>query len=44
MTNNKWLRRALLGGAALGVMTTGAQADDLDSLKVQIEALQSNVN
>jgi len=25
-------------------MTTGAQADDLDSLKQQIEALQSRVN
>jgi hypothetical protein len=36
MTNNKWLRRALLGGVALSVISTGAQADDLDALKVQI--------
>jgi hypothetical protein len=44
MTNNKWLRRALLGGVALSVISTGAQADDLDALKVQIEALQNRVN
>ena len=28
MTNSKWLRRALLGGVALSVMATGAQADE----------------
>ena len=44
MTNSKWLRRALLGGVAIGVMSTGAQADDLDDLKAQIEALQTRVN
>jgi hypothetical protein len=40
----KWLRRALLGGVALGAMATGAQADDLTALKAQLEALQSRVN
>lgn len=44
MTNSKWLRRALLGGVALGVMATGAQADELAELKAQLEALQSRVN
>ena len=44
MTNSKWLRRALLSGVALGVATTGAQADDLNALKAQLEALQSRVN
>ena len=43
MTNTKWLRRALLGGAALGVMATGAQADELSALKAQLETLQSRV-
>jgi hypothetical protein len=40
----KWLRRALLGGVALGAMATGAQADELSALKAQLEALQSRVN
>jgi hypothetical protein len=44
MKNCKWLRRALLGGVAISVMSTGAQADDLGALKAQIEALQSRVN
>ncbi len=44
MTNSKWLRRALLSGVALGVASTGAQADDLNALKAQLEALQSRVN
>ncbi len=44
MTNSKWLRRALLGGVALGVATTGAQADELSALKAQLEALQGRVN
>ncbi|NNF79971.1 MAG: hypothetical protein HKN05_18265, partial [Rhizobiales bacterium] len=44
MTNSKWLRRALLSGVALGVASTGAQADDLTALKAQLEALQSRVN
>ena len=44
MTNTKWLRRALLGGAALGVMATGVQADELAALKAQLEALQTRVN
>jgi hypothetical protein len=43
MTNTKWLRRALLGGVALGVMATGAHADELAELKAQLEALQSRV-
>src|SRR5687767_5610333 len=44
MNNTKWLRRALLGGAALSVMATGAQADELAALKAQLEALQSRVS
>jgi len=44
MSNTKWLRRALLGGVALSVMATGAQADELTALKAQLEALQSRVN
>ena len=44
MTNSKWIRRALLGGVAMAVMATGAQADDLSDLKAQIEALQARVN
>lgn len=44
MTNTKWLRRALLGSVALGVMATGAQADELSELKAQLEGLQSRVN
>ncbi|HHN73126.1 MAG TPA: hypothetical protein ENK13_03460, partial [Thermopetrobacter sp.] len=45
MTKSKWIRRALLGGVALAVMASGAQAaDDLEALKAQIEALQARVN
>jgi len=44
MTNTKWLRQALLGSVALGVMATGAQADELSELKAQLEGLQSRVN
>ena len=44
MSNTKWLRRALLGGVALSVMATGAQADELTALKAQLEALQTRVN
>jgi opacity protein-like surface antigen len=44
MTNTKWLRQALLGSVALGVMATGAQADELSDLKAQLEGLQSRVN
>ncbi|HUE46206.1 MAG TPA: DcaP family trimeric outer membrane transporter [Aestuariivirgaceae bacterium] len=44
MTNTKWLRQALLGSVALGVMATGAQADELSDLKAQLESLQSRVN
>jgi len=44
MTNSKWLRRALLGGVAVTVMSTGAQADELTALKAQLQALQSRVN
>lgn len=38
------LRKALLGGAALAVMTTGAAADELATLKAQLAALQSQVD
>jgi hypothetical protein len=41
MRKLKWLRQALLGGAALSVVATGAQADELAMLKTQLEALQS---
>jgi len=44
MKNTKWLRSALLGGVAVSVMATGAQADELSDLKAQLEALQSQVN
>ncbi|VAV90135.1 hypothetical protein MNBD_ALPHA08-348, partial [hydrothermal vent metagenome] len=44
MTNSKWLRSMLLGGVAISVMATGAQADELADLKAQLEALQSRVN
>jgi hypothetical protein len=37
----KW---ALLGGAALAVTATSAQADDLAALKAQLETLQSRVS
>jgi len=43
-TSSKWLRQALLSGAALGVVATGAQADELSALKAQLEGLQSRVN
>ena len=39
----KMMKWALLGGAALAVTATAAQADDLGALKAQIEALQSRV-
>ncbi len=38
------LRKALLGGAALAVMTTGAAADELATLKAQLAALQTQVD
>lgn len=41
---SKMLRKALLGGAALAVMTTGAAADELATLKAQLAALQSQVD
>jgi len=44
MTNSKWLRSALLGGVAVSVMATGAQASELSDLKAQLEALQTQVN
>ena len=44
MRKLKWLRQALLGGAALSVVATGAQADELANLKAQLETLQSRVN
>src|SRR5262245_6445984 len=39
----KMMKWALLGGAAVAVMSTSAQADELDALKAQIEALQARV-
>ena len=42
--SNTWLHRALLGGVALGITATAAQADELEALKAQLEALQSRVN
>jgi hypothetical protein len=39
----KMTRMALLAGAALAVTTAGAQADDLDALKAQIESLNARV-
>ncbi len=44
MSKAKLLRRALLSGAALGAMATGAQADELADLKAQLEALQARVS
>ena len=44
MTNTKWLTSALMGGVAISVMATGAQAGELSDLKAQLEALQSRVN
>jgi hypothetical protein len=39
----KSIKMALLGGAALAVTAAGAQADDLEALKAQIEALNARV-
>ncbi len=39
----KTMKLALLGGAALAVMTAGAKADDLADLKAQVEALNARV-
>jgi hypothetical protein len=39
----KSIKMALLGGAALAVTAAGAQADDLEALKAQIEALNQRV-
>ena len=39
----KSIKMALLGGAALAVTAAGAQADDLDALKAQIESLNARV-
>ncbi len=40
----KMMKWALLGGAAVAVTATAAQADDLSALKAQIETLQSRVS
>lgn len=40
----KFIGRALLGGVALTVLGAGAQADELNDLKAQLEALQAQVN
>ena len=39
----KTFKMAFLGGAALSVLSVGAQADDLTDLKAQIEALNARV-
>ena len=39
----KTLKMAFLGGAALSVLSVGAQADDLADLKAQIESLNARV-
>jgi hypothetical protein len=39
----KSIKMALLGGAALAVTAAGAQADDLEALKAQIETLNQRV-
>ena len=39
----KLMKLALLGGAALAVTAAGAQADDLSTLKAEIEALNARV-
>lgn len=39
----KMMKLALLGGAALAVTAAGAQADELDALKAEIEALNARV-
>jgi hypothetical protein len=39
----KSIKMALLGGAALAVTAAGAQADDLEALKAQIETLNARV-
>ncbi len=39
----KMMKLGLLGGAALAVMAVGAQADDLSTLKAEIEALNARV-
>ncbi|MGH6855614.1 MAG: hypothetical protein ACREDN_09365, partial [Aestuariivirga sp.] len=39
----KMMKLALLGGAALAVSAIGAQADDLSTLKAEIEALNARV-
>ena len=41
---SKMLRKALLGGAALAVMTTGAAADELAALKAELAQLQAQVD
>ena len=40
----KMMKWALLGGTAIAVTATAAQADDLSALKAEIEALQSRVS
>jgi hypothetical protein len=40
----KMMKWALLGGAALAVTASGAQANDLADLKAQMESMQSRIN
>ncbi|QPC41802.1 hypothetical protein HW532_03185 [Kaustia mangrovi] len=44
MRETRWLRRALLAGAAIITTTGAAGADELAALKAQLEALQARVN
>ena len=39
----KMIKMALLGGAAMAVTAASAQADDLEALKAQIDALNTRV-
>lgn len=44
MTTTKWLRRTLMGGAALGLLAGTAQADDLAALKLELARLKTQVD
>lgn len=44
MTHSKWLKAALLGGAALSLAAGAARADELADLKAQLFQLQNQVN
>jgi len=44
MTDRTWLRRALLSGVSLCVLSAAAWGDELSDLKAQLEALQGRVS